>query len=170
MTSIAAWDVPSPVALGDRFRVKVGVKCSADCTLVDTKIEIYDHEGAQVATGTLGAVPWPGTSGLHWAELELDAPGSQGYYTWTVKFRTADLEPPHREASCNFGFATARRPERVVTVEVIDKGANVPVKDASVVLRPRSGYPYSDYTDESGLAKVEVPKGECRVLVSEGNE
>ena len=30
-TSIAVWDVPSPVAFHDKFEIKVGVKCSAEC-------------------------------------------------------------------------------------------------------------------------------------------
>ena len=100
-TSIAVWDVPSPIVFNTKFKLKVGVKCSADCKLTDNKIEIYDHEGAKVATGTLGGVPWSGTDALYWAEGELKAPSTDGYYRWTAKFPEPDLEP-HEGASYTF--------------------------------------------------------------------
>lgn len=160
-TSMAVWDVPSPIAVGDRFRMKVGVKCSADCNLTDKQIEIYDHEGSKVATEKLGHVPWPDTGTLYWVEVELESPGTEGYYRWTVKFPEPDLELPHEEASYQFAFTTARPPEHVVTVEVIDKDTKTPIKNADVLL-----HPYRGYTDEGGVAKLEVPKGEYEIWVS----
>ena len=168
--SIAVWDVPSPIALGDQFRIKVGVKCSAGCNLADKEIRIYGPKGKKVATGALGGVPWPGTSALHWADVELEAPGVEGYYRWRVKFRTPDLELPHEEASYHFAFTTARPPEHVVTVEVIAQDTKTPLKNAHVVLRPQAGYPYRGYTDEGGVAKLEVPKGEYELYASKGDE
>lgn len=159
--SIAIWDVPSPIAFGNEFRIKVGVKCSAECKLTDKKIEIYDHEGAEVATGTLGGVPWSGTTGLYWAEVELKSPGMEGYYTWEVKFPKPDLKLAHEEASYTFGFRTAEPPEHVVTVEVIDKDTKTPIKNAQVIL-----HPYRGYTNDYGVAKVEVPKGNYGLYVS----
>jgi len=169
-TSIAVWDVQSPIAFNDQFKIKVGVKCSAGCKLTDKRIEIYDQEGGKVATGTLGDVPWPATSALYWAEVELKAPSVEGYYTWEVKFPKPDLELPHEEASCTFAFGTARQPEHVVTVEVIDKNTKTPIKNAHVLLHPHSGYPYRGYTDEGGVAKLEVPKGEYELYASKGND
>jgi hypothetical protein len=169
-TSIAVWDVPSPIAFNDKFKIKVGVRCSAECSLTDKKIAIYGQKGKKVATGALGGVPWPGTSALYWAEVGLEAPGVEGYYRWRVKFPKPDLELPHEEASYHFGFTTARPPEHVVTVEVIDKNTKAPIKGAHVLLRPHSGYPYRGYTDEGGVAKLEVPKGEYTLYASKGDE
>jgi len=164
-TSIAVWDVPSPIAFGDKFKIKIGVKCSAGCKLADNRIEIYDHEGQKAGTATLSDVPWPKTSALHWAEVELDAPGIEGYYAWTAKFPKADLELPHKEALYTFGFKTGKPAEHVVTVEVIDKDTKTPIKDARVFL-----HPYRDYTDECGVAKLEVPKGEYKLYVSKDHD
>ena len=83
-----------------------------------------------------------------------------------VKFRKPDLELPHEEASYHFGFTTASPPEHVVTVEVIDQDTKTPLKHARVLLRPQSGYPYRGYTDEGGVAKLQVPKGEYPLYVS----
>ena len=160
-TSMAVWDVPSPIAFGDEFRIKVGVRCSANCRLTDKKIEIYDNEGAKVATGTLGGVPWSATSALYWAEVDLEAPGMEGYYRWEAKFPKPDLELPHEGASYTFAFGTARPPEHLVTVEVIDKDEKTPIKNAHVLL-----HPYRGYTDERGMAKIGVTKGEYKLWIS----
>ena len=62
------WDIPSAIVAGERFRIKVGIKCSNECHLTNTDFGIYDDEGAQVATGTLPDERWPGTTGLYVAE------------------------------------------------------------------------------------------------------
>jgi hypothetical protein len=169
-TSIAVWDVPSPIALNEKFKIKAGVKCSAGCNLVDNGIRIYGQRGKRVASGRLGGVPWPGTSALHWAEVELEAPGLEGHYRWRVKFRKPDLELPHEEASYHFAFTTAARREHLVTVEAVEQASGAPLGRAHVVLRPHSGYPYRGFTDEGGVAKLGVPKGEYTLLVSKGND
>ena len=161
-TSIAVWDVPSHIASNDRFKIKVGVKCSAECRLMDKKIGIYGQKGKKVATGALGGVPWPGTSALYWAEVHLEAPGIEGYYRWTVKLPKPDLELPHDEASYHFGFTSVRPPEHVVTVEVIDKDTKTPIKNVLVLV-----HPYRGHTDERGMARLLVPKGEYDVYVWE---
>jgi len=163
-TSIAVWDIPSPIAFNDKFKIKVGVKCSAECTLTGKKIAVYDQEGKQVATGALGGVPSPGTSALYWAEVEVEAPGVEGYYRWRVKFRKPDLELPHEDASYNFGFTAARPPQHMVTVEVIDKDTKAPIKGADVIV-----HPYRGYSDEGGVAKIRVPKGEYKIHVWKDN-
>jgi hypothetical protein len=164
-TSMAVWDAPSPIVLNSKFKLKVGVRCSAECKLAGKKIEIYDHEGAKVATGTLGDVPWSDTTALYWAEVEPKAPGTEGLYTWEVKFPKPELELPHEEASYNFGFTTARPPEHVVTVEVLDQAKKTPIKGAVVALRSY-GTPYRNRTDDAGVARLSVPKGEYELYVS----
>jgi hypothetical protein len=43
-TSMTVWDVPSPIAFNTRFKIKIGVLCSAECKLTGNKVEIYDHQ------------------------------------------------------------------------------------------------------------------------------
>ncbi len=165
-TSITVWDIPSPIVFNTKFKLKVGVRCSAECKLTGKEIEIYDHEGVKVATGTLSDVPWLNTTVLYWSEVELEAPGTKGYYKWQAKFPKPDLELPHKGASCTFGFGTAKPADHMVTVEVIYKYTNTPLKNAEVVLQSFDGYPYRVCTDEDGLARVSVPKGEYELYVS----
>ncbi|HUT60721.1 MAG TPA: hypothetical protein VNA25_22985 [Phycisphaerae bacterium] len=169
-TSMAVWDVPSPIAFNDKFKIKVGVKCSAGCNLTGKEIRIYGPKGKKVATVALGDVPWPGTSGLYWAEVGLEAPGVEGDYRWRVKLPKPDLELPHEGASYYFAFTTARPPEHLVTVEVTGEDTKAPISNAHILLRPQSGYPYRAYTDEAGMAKLEVPKGEYELYASKGDE
>ena len=164
-TSIAVWDVPSPVGFGDEFSIKVGARCSAECNLTGQKIEIYDHGGAKLGTATLGGVPWSATSGLYWAEVQLEAPGVEQHYTWEARSPKQDVELPHEEASYDFTFATARPPEHVVTVEVLDQAKKTPIKGALVALHS-GGAPYRNRTDHAGVARLSVPKGRYKLYVS----
>ena len=63
-TYVAAWDIPPGIAVGERFRIKVGIKCSDGCRLAHSDVAVFDHDGKQVAVGTLGDECWPGTVGL----------------------------------------------------------------------------------------------------------
>jgi len=166
-TSVEVWDVPSPIALGDEFKIKAGAQCSSECSLADQKIEIYDHEGAEVATGMLGEAPWSGTTALYWAEVELKAPGIEGRHRWTVKFPRPDPESPHEEASHTFTFVTAGQAECVVTIEVVDKHTKTPNANARVRLRPYlyRGSTYVTETDEGGVARLKVPRGKYQLYV-----
>jgi len=167
-TSIAVWDIPSPIALGDEFKIKVGVQCSAECQLAGTEIAVYDHEGTRVATGTVGDVPWSGATALSGVEVELEAPRMEGRYRWTVKFPNPDLEILHEGASCTFAFGTARQLEHMVMVKVRDKDTKAPVENAHVHLRPHlyRGSAYKGCTDDRGAARVRVPRGDYQLYVS----
>ena len=164
VTSIAVWDVPSPVALNASFRIKAGVKCSAGCKLTGTQIDVYDENGEKVASAALGEIPVQQTSALYWAEVELRAPDAERRYTWAVRFPEPDLDLPHDQASHTFGFTTARPPEHVVTVEVIDKDTQTPRKNARVTLQA-SGAAYRKLTDDTGVARIDVPKGKYILYV-----
>jgi len=166
-TSVEVWDVPSPIAFGDEFKIKVGVRCSGECSLAGEKIEIYDHEGTEVATGMLGEEPRSGTAALYWAEVELKAPGTEGRHRWTARFLKPDSESPHEETSSTFTFVSASQPECAVTIEVVDKDAETPNMNAHVRLRPLvyRGSTYMAHTDERGVATLRVPRGKYQLYV-----
>lgn len=153
-TSLAVWAVPSPVVMGERFRIKVGAKSSAACELKGRKILISDPAGAVIAHGTLGETPWPGTSALYWTEVDLSAPNQEGMFWCAASFAAAELEIPHQGASSKFSVAIVRRPEHRLTVKVLEKDTNAPIEDAQVRLGP-----YGAATDPSGRAEVAMPKG-----------
>ena len=44
-TSMAVWDLPSPITITSKFRLKVGVGCSAGCKLSGGTVEVRDQEG-----------------------------------------------------------------------------------------------------------------------------
>ena len=45
-TSVNVWGLPSAIAAGERFRFKVGIKCSAGCKLAGRPLRVLDDEGA----------------------------------------------------------------------------------------------------------------------------
>jgi hypothetical protein len=186
-TSVAVWDIPSAVLPGERFNIKVGVKCSSDCELKNRDFGICNHEGAQVAIVTLSGDRWPGT-GLHFAELELEAPAAaerkrdsaqppgeerkrdsaqppgDDLYSWTVRCAGWSAGIPHDEGSAGFGIRLVSQPECLVTVETIDRETQMPLSCARVVM-----HPYRAIADERGVAELRVAKGEYQLFVSQTN-
>jgi hypothetical protein len=163
-TDVVAWDIPTNVVVGDTFTIKVGIKCSNGCPLASSRFLIRDHVGTQVAAGTLPDEQWPDTVGLYVAEVELEAPASEGLYTWSVTRPQSDLEPPHAEGSIDFGLRVVDRPECLVTIESVDKLTQAPLSGARVVM-----HPYRVVADQLGIAHVRVAKGTYKLFVSQTN-
>ena len=96
-TSLAVWDLASPVATGRRATLKVGAACSCGCDLTGTAVAIHTEAGRPVGSGTLGAAPWPGTSALH------------------------------QQGSSSFRFITVNPPEHRVTLKVVERQTGAPI-------------------------------------------
>ena len=160
-THVVVWDAPSTIECGEKFSVKLGVKCSSECRPDGWTVEVRDQDGKERATATLRGEPWPGTSALYYAEVELSAPDTEGLYTWEAKAPGDGLDLPHAEAIAPFGVRVVPTPECLLTVVAIDMENQTPVKGAKV-----SVHPYRTFTDERGVAEVRVPKGQYRLFVS----
>ena len=133
-TSVAVWDVPSPVAIDSRFTAKVGARCSAGCEMTGHAIEVRDQCGARVGGGTLGDTPWPGTSALRWTEIELTAPGAAGLAFWTIHVSREGLALAHSDASAAFSFKVEPRPEHRVTLRIVGEDTQAAIGGAEVRL------------------------------------
>ncbi|MGA2665949.1 MAG: hypothetical protein ABSF83_13505 [Nitrososphaerales archaeon] len=153
-TSMAVWNVPTPVEFGTVFNPKIGVRCDDGCVLSGATVEVVDGAGKTLVTGTLGAAPWSGTEDLYWAEVQMKAPGEGGYHEWSARFPEAEVaDLPHAGAAQRFALSATRPAQCTVTVSVTDTPTNEPVENAYV----RLGL-YTVYTDGSGVAKVSLPK------------
>ena len=159
--SVNVWGLPSAIGPRERFRFKVGIKCSASCTLTGRPLSIVDHEGAQIGAANLLDDIWPGTSALYFAEAEAEAPLNPGDYKWQVKTPKSDLRVPHAAGSFSFAVKVVSPPDYEVTVEAFDSEKQTPIKGAHVLL-----YPYRALTDERGVAKVKIAKGRYKLFVS----
>ena len=151
-TSLAVWDLASPVVTGRRATLKVGAACSCGCDLTGTAVAIHTEAGRPVGSGTLGAAPWPGTSALYWTELDFAAPDTEGSYSWTLQ--AAAPEPLHQQGSSSFRFITVNPPEHRVTLKVVERQTGAPIDAVEL----RLGI-FRATTNEAGVAQVEVPGG-----------
>jgi hypothetical protein len=159
--SVTVWGLPSAIAAGERFRLKVGIKCSAECKLTGRQLSIFDDAGAQVGAGSLLDDIWPGTSALYFAEVEAQAPLTTGDYKWHVKTPGSESGAPHAAGSFTFAVKVVSPPDHEVTVEAFDSEKQTPIKGAHVLL-----HPYRALTDERGVAKVKVAKGRYKLFIS----
>ena len=160
-TSLAVWDVPSPVVRGAEFEIKAGAKCSVSCVLAGTVIDIRDEAGKLIGSGALGEAVLEGTTALYFATITLKAPRKRALHSWTASFAPSELKLAHVSATARFSFVTAAEPEHSVSVKVINKETKAPIAGAHV----RLGV-YRAQTDASGAAKVRVPKGAFPLVVT----
>jgi hypothetical protein len=152
-TSLAVWNVRSPIIAESAVMVKVGMRCSAACRLTGRTIEVVDQSGVTVAEALLGETPWTGTDALYWAEVEFRAPASEGVAAYRA-VTSAGADPCHEASTAGFSFRTTGYPEHKVTINVVDKDTGVGVSDVEV----RLGL-YIQSTDQHGNVHVEVPSG-----------
>src|SRR5262245_26769815 len=153
-TSLAVWDIPSPIMKGQRFTIKVGAKSAASAELKGLEIAVTDDSETVVARGRLRDAPWPGTTALYWDEVELSAPGEEGLHKWSVRFDAEGLALPHDGTAAEFTAVVSRPPEHCLTVKVIEQQSKARIADVQIRLGPFRGT-----TDPAGIAEVMMPKG-----------
>ncbi len=158
---LTVWDVPSTAVAGERFAVSVGARCSAGCDLAGRELSLFDQEGSPAGTVKLGHDIWPGTEALHFAEIEARAPLEAGSHQWEAKIAGWDAELPHAPGSFPLVVRVVSSPDCEVTVRAVDREKQTPIKGARVVM-----HPYRAVTDENGIAKVRVARGQYDILVS----
>ncbi len=160
-TSLAVWDIPSPVVRNAPFEIKAGAKCSSSCALAGKIIEIRDESGTLMGSGALGEAPVPGTTALSFTAIALKAPRKLALNIWTASFAPSELKLAHGSATSRFSFITVAEPEHSVSVKVVHKETKAPIAGAQV----RLGI-YGAETDASGAAIMRVPKGEFPLVVA----
>ena len=158
---VTVWDVPSAAVAGERFKFAVGARCSAGCNLAGRELSIFDHDGALAGTVKLGHDVWPGTEALYFAEVEARAPLAVGSHQWEAKIDGWDTELPHASGAFPLIVRVVPSPDCEVTVRAVDREKQTPIKHARVVM-----HPYRAETDDNGIARVRVARGQYDVLVS----
>jgi hypothetical protein len=148
--SLAVWDLPSPIVIGRRARLKVGCTCSSGCCLAAAHINVYDESGTAVGDGRLESSPWPDTAALYWIELDVATPAVEGVHAWTVE--AIPPHPSHARASTTLRVVASRLPEHRVTLAVIEKGTGIPVPGVELRLGT-----FRTATDDTGIAQVALP-------------
>ena len=128
--------------------MKVGVKCSTGCDLSNHEVELHDETGQAISFARLGAEAWPGTTGLYWTEMGFAAPSTIGTHRWTATCL-------HGEARLEITCITVPPPEFTLAIRVREARTHEPLSDVDVRLAA-----YRASSDEQGLAKIEVPRGD----------
>jgi hypothetical protein len=84
-----------------------------------------------------------------------------GNHSWSVRFPAVGLKLPHAPSTTQFGVTFVPTAEHVVTVEALDATKQTPLAGAIVTM-----HPYRAVTDDSGIARLNVPKGDYTLFVS----
>jgi len=150
-TSMAVWDVPSPIVTEARVRAKIGLKCRQGCNLGGHEIYVRDARGAKVAAANLTPSPLQGTGALYWAEVEFFAPRMEGIMEWNAYF-DGDQKTGHAAASFKFGLMVTGAAPHKLTIRVLDSSTKLPLDNAYVRIGP-----YTFFSDEAGVVRASVP-------------
>lgn len=158
--TLNAWGVPSPVPQGETFKVSIGAKCSAGCSLAGLPLVIED-DNHRVVYGHLGEAVLPQTNGVYWTEQELSSPEEETLHKWVIQCCTQELEIQHHAQPETFLCRTTKPSEHQVMIEVLDKYEQTPIAEAYVMLGL-----YKATTDANGVAVLEVPEGRQELYVT----
>lgn len=159
---VVVWDVPTAIGCGERFSIRVGIKCAAECPASGATFEIFDSRGQSIAGGSVGCDPATGTESLYAADVALTAPDRVGRFLWEVRFAgIRDENVEHESVTARFSVRTVPGADYRLTVIAVDRASQNPVEGARVVV-----HPFSSRTDDRGMAELELPKGRYRLFVS----
>lgn len=139
--SLAVWDVPMPVAIGENFPIKVGGAKGAGVEVIDS--------GKVVAAGTLGNEPLQGTEGLYWTTLDVPAPAKEEVKEYVVRAGGAETR---------FAVAAAPKATHTLRVSIVERET----KEALDGVEIRLGA-FHARTDRDGRASVRVAKGDYQL-------
>jgi hypothetical protein len=156
-TSLAVWDIPTPAVAGERFAIKAGAKSAAGRTLAGACIEVVDANGAVVASGTLGADPWPGTEALCWTAFDVPAPAQQGVAEYAVRLAAGQ---GGESAKARFSVAIAAKPEYTLRIQIAERSSG----EALAGVEVRAG-PFRGRTDKAGRADLRIAKGTYEIML-----
>ena len=162
-TSVAVWDVPSPVVTGEVVPVKIGVKCAEGCDLHGSHVEVTAASGEMLVRRELGEGIWRGSKALYWTQVEVTAPEDEGRASWEARVPPMRLRAgllPHAPSRAAFGTMVASPPSHRLTVDVFEGSAGRPVPEAAV-----SFGIYRGRTDEAGRATLAVGAGTYELIV-----
>src|SRR5262245_55710774 len=123
--SIAVWDVPLPVAAGAAFSIKVGVKSHVGAALAGSAVHVCDADGKVVASGALGAKPWPGTEALYWVGLDMPAPAAH---------QAEEFAVTSNGVVSRFSVAVMPKPDHTFTVTITDQDSAAPLSGVEIRL------------------------------------
>lgn len=157
------WGLPNAVEPRSAFSLKVGAKCTSDCDARGWEVFVRNSDGSKVAAGKVGARIWPGTEGLRYAELTLDAPGQTGLFGYEATVHATGAALPHEPVWRKFNIRVAPPTDASLHVHVVDTETGEPLSGIKVVAGP-----FATRTGADGAAILAVPKGEHQVFVSGG--
>ena len=158
---VQVWDMPYAIPAGERFRLKVGVKCTCACNLAGRTVAVFDQAGAEAATGLLRDSPLPGTTALYFTEIEATAPASVGSHEWRATTPASAAGLPHTAGELALAIKVVDVPDCEVTIEAFDQDKGTPIKGLHVMLDP-----YRALTGEDGIARIKVAQGSYKLYIS----
>ncbi len=159
--SPVVWGVPSAISRGTAFPAKIGARCTSDCATSGWKVQVRDHNGEVVAETETGTALWQGTSGLYYAEIDLDAPDEVGLFEWNASVEASGSDLPHMAGVRKFGVRITPPADSTLHVEAVDRESGAPIEGLKVV-----AHPFNALTGSDGTAVINLPSDTYRVMVS----
>jgi hypothetical protein len=159
--SILVWGMKSAVIASEQFQVTVGIRCCCGCNLAQRRLAIHDDMGGLIEETTVPNEIWPGSEAVYFVDTSMRGPALAGRSAWEVRAVSSQEEVVHFSEPAKFAVSTVPSAECNVIVRALDSNGSAPLGRATVCM-----HPFRATSDETGVAKLRVPKGEYRLLVS----
>jgi hypothetical protein len=156
-----AWGLPPAPVAGSPCTAWVGAKGASDVAMAGRPFVVRDADDVVVAEGTFGTEPYPGTSALYAAQVDLPTPSEPGVRRFVLSVPGFAAPIAHAQAQHPFTVATIPEPDARIVVTVIDHERRAPLPGALVVAHPQRVQAGAD-----GVAHVALPRGEHLLFVS----
>lgn len=155
VTSMAVWDTPAVAVAGRATKVKIGVTCCLECSLVGDRVAVLDESGTLLGEALLLDDPSEASEGLSWAQVTFETPATTGVAHLSASFSANDSEVTHQTCSAAFSVMIDRIPDSSVSLQVIFAPTGEVLEDVEIRLGR-----YFTYTDAQGRAHIDVPNGD----------
>jgi hypothetical protein len=165
ITGMTVWrDSTEPVSIGDDYLLNIGVSCIHGCSLLGQTVNIY-CDGSLLTSVTMDEPITP-LEGLYQNKVLLTAPTEVGIYTLECRLEPQGLDLSHTSETSRYVLATNKHAQCRLDLLILNLEEGTPIEKASVVVRPKDGYPGYTQADKAGKASIGVPWGETHVGAS----
>ncbi|MCL2757485.1 MAG: hypothetical protein FWD43_05350, partial [Coriobacteriia bacterium] len=165
ITGMTVWrDSFEPVPVGNEYLLNIGVSCIHGCSLIGQTVNVYCN-GALLASAVMEE-PIAPLEGLYQHKLALIAPSDVGLYTLECHLEPQGLELSHASDVRKYSLAANMLAQCRLDLQVFNEEDGPPIEKATVVVRPKDGYPGFTSTDAEGKASISVPWGDIYVGIN----
>jgi len=165
ITGMSVWrNTSETVPVGSDYELNIGISCIHGCSLLGQTVNIY-CDGSLLASAVMEEPKAPLES-LYQNTLTLAAPSEVGMSTLECRLEPQGLDLSHTSDTRKYILTTNKHAQCRLDLLVLNEEEGTPIGKASIVVRPKDGYPGYSQVDAEGKTSIGVPWGDIHIGVN----